>query len=73
LPAHFLRRSPAFILLSLFLQRALHHAAQAGDPVFQQVIRRPVFHGLHRIFADGAGNEDEGNVQAAAARELRRS
>ena len=57
----------------LLVQRALNRGAKPRDPVLEQIIRRPVLHGLDGdIFAHGPGNQNERDVQTAFAQQLRR-
>ena len=43
---------------------------RAGDPVFEQIIRRPVFHGRHGNFLHRSGDQNEGMSGCFARKEL---
>ena len=48
--------------------------APAGQPVFQQIVGGAAFHGRDGvILADRPGDDDEGNVEPALARERQRA
>ena len=62
---------PRLVPHALFLQGVRHRLAEPTQPVFDDVVGRAAPHDLHRpLLADGARNDDEGDVQSALLHDL---
>ena len=64
-------RKPRLGPQALFVQGLRHRLAKPSQPILDDVIGRAALHDLHRaLLADGARNDDEGNVQLALLHDL---